>query len=82
MNGGILDPFPPSRGLKRGIPFPFTCLSFEMEMLGYLIEEECHNGKWKPVKASRRELASCVYSLQKNEKINAIYLFALILDKR
>ena len=53
FNGGALEPFTPSRGLKQGDPlFPYLFILC-MEYLGHLIEQKCTEGVWKPLIASR-----------------------------
>ena len=52
FNGGKLDQFLPSRGIRQGDPlFPFLFLLC-MEYLGGLIEQKCDDGEWTKVKAS------------------------------
>ena len=53
FNGGKLDPFLPSRGIRQGnLMSPYLFIMC-MEMLGYLISEKCEAKLWDPVKASR-----------------------------
>ncbi|KAL0012214.1 hypothetical protein SO802_007322 [Lithocarpus litseifolius] len=53
FNGGSLEPFSPTRGIRQGDPlFPYIFIMC-MEYLGQLIQEKCEEGLWKPVKASR-----------------------------
>ncbi|KAK9991108.1 hypothetical protein SO802_026093 [Lithocarpus litseifolius] len=52
-NGGTLESFAPSRGIRQGDPlFPYLFILC-MEYLGHLIEQKCVEGMWKPLKASR-----------------------------
>ena len=53
FNGGSLDAFSPSKGIRQGDPlFPYIFIMC-MEYLGQLIQDKCKEGRWKPVKASR-----------------------------
>ncbi|XP_050263906.1 uncharacterized protein LOC126708133 [Quercus robur] len=52
FNGGILDPFLPSRGIQQGDPLSPYLFILCMEVLGRIIEHKCTKGTWKPIKAS------------------------------
>lgn len=56
VNGGMLEPFEPSRGIRQGdllSPYIFILC---MEYLSHLIEQKCVEGTWVPLKASKNNL--------------------------
>lgn len=53
VNGGALDSFYPSRGIRQGDPFFPYLFILCMEYLSHLIEHKCREGSWTPLKASR-----------------------------
>ena len=57
FNGGCLESFNPSIGIRQGDPLSPYLFILCMEYLGYLIEEKCAAKLWSPVKASRSGLA-------------------------
>jgi len=57
FNGGCLESFLPSRGIRKGDPLSPYLFIFCIEYLGHLIEEKCTAKLWNPVKASRSGLA-------------------------
>ena len=53
VNGGALESFEPTRGIRLGDPLsPYLCILC-MEYLGHLIEQKCVDGDWVPLKASK-----------------------------
>ena len=53
FNGGALDPFLPSKGIRQGDPFFPYLFIFCMEVLGPFISEKCTSKSWNSIKASR-----------------------------
>lgn len=56
FNRGALEPFTPSQRLRQGGPLSPYLFILCMEYLGYLIEQKCTKGVWKPFKASRENV--------------------------
>ena len=54
FNGGALEPFLPTRGIRQGEPLSPYIFIMCMDYLGKLIQERCEDKSWIPVKASRR----------------------------
>lgn len=53
FNGGALEPFLPSRGIRQRDLLSLYLYILCMEVLGALISEKCNAKLWNPIKASR-----------------------------
>ena len=52
FNGGALEPFLPTRGIRQGDPLSPYIFIMCMDYLGKLIQERCEDKSWIPIKAS------------------------------
>ena len=57
FNGGNLEPFWPSQGIRQGDPLSPYIFILCMELLGHLIKEKRREKKWTPVKVSKSGIA-------------------------
>ena len=57
FNGGCLELFLPTQGIRQGDPLFSYLFILCMELLGFLIEDICANNLWNPLKASISGLA-------------------------
>ena len=53
LNGGKIEPFHPSRGIRQGDPLSPYLFIMCMEVLGFLISRRSKENLWDPVRASR-----------------------------
>ena len=56
VNGGALQSFEPSRGIRQGDPLSPYIFILCMEYLGHLIKQKCVDGVWTPLKASKNNV--------------------------
>ena len=52
FNGGMLDPFLPSRGIRQRDPLSPYIFILCMEMLNFFIDDKCSNNLWDPLKVA------------------------------
>ena len=56
VNGGALQSFEPSRGIRQGEPLSLYIFILYMKYLGHLIEQKCVDGGWTPLRFSKNNL--------------------------
>ena len=54
FNGGALESFHPTRGIRQGDPLSPYIFIMCMDYLGQLIQERCEDKSWIPIKSSQR----------------------------
>ena len=57
FNGGALESFQPTKGIRQGNPLSLYLFILCMEVFGAMINEKCNKKLWNPIKASQGGLA-------------------------
>ena len=80
VNGGALESFEPTRGIRQGDPLSPYLFILCMEYLGHLIEQKCMDGVWVPLKASKDNLGFSHLLFRMISSFSAKWTFVLVMQ--